>query len=144
MSVEIFRVASMGVSRRLLCRSGLRLRLLGLDGRHDLRNPCKARDRPNAAEGFQGRPRFRFLRGLRTHTLSAAEMPDPPHAQSERRDSEQPVRQGDEVSRHGLCRVAETDGGNRRPLRAEGAFPPEAPDGRRPGFQISWRVGIQK
>ena len=30
------------VSRCFLCRSGLRLRVLGLDRRHDLRNPCKA------------------------------------------------------------------------------------------------------
>ena len=32
----------MVVSRRLLRRSGVRLRVLSLDGRHDLRNPCKA------------------------------------------------------------------------------------------------------
>ena len=32
----------MVVSRRLRCRSGLRLRLLSLDGREDLCNPCKA------------------------------------------------------------------------------------------------------
>lgn len=32
----------MVVSRRLLCRSGLRLRLLSLDARQDLRNVCKA------------------------------------------------------------------------------------------------------
>ena len=32
----------MVVSRRLLCQSGLRLRVLSLDGRQDRRNLCKA------------------------------------------------------------------------------------------------------
>ena len=31
----------MVISRRLLCGSGLRFRVLGLDGREDLSNPCK-------------------------------------------------------------------------------------------------------
>jgi len=41
MSVEVSWVAPMVISRRLLSRSGVRLRVLRLDGRQDLRNPFK-------------------------------------------------------------------------------------------------------